>query len=238
MGKGGVMRRIITILLFFNLGIAQDVYPYFMEPNKQFQFEQDRIYVKEVEEKLQYISGGEDEFNPWWLLFSNAPMYKATALTTSFYYEYTFEIIKNGKLLNEVEFLHAIGVEEKAKQIIDANADKIAKYQQELVDFNAQPYYIKESVNPLFAMMVIGGFVVGARILDDSSKNKKIGTIGLLSGTSGAFLAYRYPLKQKIPKPRPEEPVIKQYLTNDQIKSLAESYNRGIYAKILNEKIK
>ena len=233
------MKKIIVILiLLVGAGAAQDVYPYFIDPNKQFQFEQDRIYVNETEEKMQYISGGEDEFNPWWLLFSNAPMYKATALTTSFYYEYTFEIIKNGKLLNEVEFLHTIGVEGKAKQIIDANADKIAKYQQEVADFNAQPYYIEKSANPLYVMMVIGGFITGSRIIEGSGENKKIGTIGLLIGASGALLAYQFPLKQKIPYSRPKEPVIKQYLTNDQIKSLAESYNRGVYTKILNKKIK
>ncbi|MCH8068838.1 MAG: hypothetical protein IID16_06170 [Candidatus Marinimicrobia bacterium] len=51
------MKKLILIIGLFYFSIAQDIYPYFWDPNKQLEFERRRIYINETEVERQYILG-------------------------------------------------------------------------------------------------------------------------------------------------------------------------------------
>ena len=56
------MKKYFAILFIFlyTFALAQDVYPYYSNPNKQIEFEDKKIYVIEKNEKEEYYtySGG------------------------------------------------------------------------------------------------------------------------------------------------------------------------------------
>ena len=75
------------------------------------EFEENKIYINEVSEKTMEISGGGSEYN-WLSLFnpyldkdSKEPLYVNKDIETKYKYTYTFEIIHNGKVIPELEFL-------------------------------------------------------------------------------------------------------------------------------------
>ena len=111
------MKKLILILMVGSL-FAQDVYPNFSTPKKQLQFERKRIYIKEVSEKEMIIGGGGSQFNPRALfneIFLDSmhqPPYTQINFNFQYRYRYTFEISQNNKLLNELDFLYAVGLNE------------------------------------------------------------------------------------------------------------------------------
>lgn len=233
MGVSMKFRYLLTLTIFSTTALSQDVYPFFSEPNQQLEFEQERIYIKEFEEQRQLISGGGDEFNPMWLFFNNAPMFKSTPIETSFYYEYTFEIIQNGIALNEIEFLQFIGLNELANNIINDYQNKFVQYQSDMDKWKKNPYYIEEQQNK--GLIGIGILSTGMGLLVSFSKSsaKNLGFVLMGGGALGLVLTI--PLKIKHENPKPIEPVLKQHLTNDQIKSIAESHNRKVFRTILEK---
>lgn len=54
------------------------------------------------------------------------------------------------------------------------------------------------------------------------------GVLGIVLG-----ILFKKQVRYEYPKPEDLEPVLKQHLTNDQIKSLAESHNRKTFKEVL-----
>lgn len=226
---------VLTIALFSTISVAQDIYPFFSDPANQLEFEKKRIYIKEFENERQLISGGGDEFNPMWLFFNNAPMFKSTPIETSFYYEYTFEIIKNGIVLNEIEFLQFIGLIDLANNILTDYKNKFTQYAVDMNTWNNNQYYIEEQKN--IGLMGAGVLATGMGLIIASSKNKakNLGYVLCGAGVLGVIVGSTIPSKIKHNNPKPIEPVLKQHLTNDQLKSIAESHNRKVFREILEK---
>ena len=233
------LRCLLILTILSTILFSQDVYPFFSDPSNQLEFEQKRIYIKEFEEERQLISGGGDEFNPMWLFFSNAPMFKTTPIQTSFYYDYTFEIIKNGKLQNEIEFLQFIGLTDLANEIISSYRIKLDKYNSNWDMWKSEEYFIYKKERNIsligigVASMAVGGMITAV------GEDMGSGILLLVGGTLGTILgAVPQEKKYKNPNPhiKPMRPVFKQHLTNDQIKAIAESHNRKIFNEILDKK--
>lgn len=227
-------KYVIIFSILSSIIFSQDVYPFFSDPANQLKFETKRIYIKEFEEERQLISGGGDEFNPMWLIFSNAPMFKTTPINTSFYYEYTFEIIKNGVIQNEIEFLQFIGLSDLANNIILNYRNKFAQYQSDVVDWENNRYYVEERPNRFLVAMGFLTATSGAMLfIVDNEIEPKVKYSILGGGVCGIIAGSLISIKVKMEYPKPIEPVLKQHLTNDQIKSIAESHNRKIFKEIL-----
>lgn len=229
--------KFVFIITFISAIIfSQDAYPYFSDPANQLKFEKKRIYIKEFEVERQLISGGGDEFNPLWLIFSNAPMFKTTPINTSFYYEYTFEIIKNGVIKNEIEFLQFIGLSDLANKIVLDYKNKFVQYQQKAVDWENNRYYVEERPNRFLVAMGLLTATSGAMlIISDNEIEPTVRYSILGGGLCGIIAGSLIPIKVKLEYPKPEEPLLKQHLTNDQIKAIAESHNRKVYKEILGD---
>lgn len=239
MGVFMKFRYLLTLTIFSTITFSQDVYPFYSNPANQLEFEQNRIYIKEFEEERQLISGGGDEFNPLWLFFNNAPMFKSTPIETSFYYEYTFEIIQNGIALNEIEFLQFIGLTDLSNNIINDYQNKFIQYQNDMDNWVKNQYYIEEQRNvSLIGVGILltgmGLFGVSKNAYHDNIKYTGYGIMGV--GVLVTIVGAIKPLKIKHENPKPIEPVLKQHLTNDQIKSIAESHNRKVFRTILEKK--
>lgn len=231
------IKYVIIYSLLSTITFSQDAYPYFSNPENQLEFEKKRIYIKEFEEERQYISGGGDVFNWWSLLLDTEPIYKTAPITTSFYYDYTFEIIRNGIVLNEIEFLQFIELTELANNIIIDYKDKFTKYQSDMDVWIKKPHYFEEQKNiNLIDMGIItigiGLFIATAEQFD----SKTLGYILIGGGILEMGVGLKIPKKIKHENPKPIEPVLKQHLTNDQIKSIAESHNRKIFNEISKSK--
>lgn len=231
------IKYVIIFSILSSIIFAQDVYPFFSDPANQLEFEKKRIYIKEFEEERQYISGGGDEFNPMWLFFNNAPMFKSTPIETSFYYEYTFEITKNGVLLNEIEFLQFIGLTELADNIIIDYQNKFVQFQNDVNIWQNNRYYYgeKQKSNPLIGIGFLST-ITGLMILSTREVDNKLGGYMLLGGGIIGIGIGLIPHKIKHEYPKPIEPILKQHLTNDQIKAIAESHNRKVYKEVLENK--
>ena len=216
-----------TLLLFIGLVWGQDIYPYFTDPKEQLNFEEQRIYIKDVSNQRQIISGGGDRFNWWSLLIESEPIYLNAPITTSFYYDYSFEILQNGKQLNEVEFLRLIGLNDKANKTISNHRVSLKNWEK------TKPKIVKKG-NLGFTIIGYGMGAVGSFL----------GVTGFIFPAPPAlYLTAAFCLwssfklidigKKDIVKT--PKPVLNQSLTNEQIKSLAESFNRKIYDEISKE---
>ena len=225
---------------------GQDEYPYFSDPEMQTKFEDNRVYIIEKSGKELHYSGGEsytELANTWgYILLDESPEYvvKQTPLKTHYEYYYDFKIKKGTKILDELEFLLETGYDSKAKEVYN-NYEKIMtpyriKYSEYEKQFN---YYLENNKTSIKSKNVYGEcclfpyfgltFLVGA--LNGFSPFISIGSIGLI--ITGFIPSKENYTVDSITKPMPpSEPQLKQVLTNEQIKSLAESYNRRLYQKI------
>lgn len=234
-----MIKHTLLFMVLLTITFSQDTYPFFSDLSNQLVFEQKRIYIKEFEKERQLISGGGDEFNPMWLFFSNAPMFKSTPIQTSFYYDYTFEIIQNGMLINEIEFLQFVGLTDLADNIIIDYQNQFVQYQNDVDKWDKNQYYFEEKKN---IFLIGGGLILTSMglfgVIDNARQDKKsnywgYGFMGV--GTLTTIIGTLKPLAVKMENPKPVEPILKQRLTNDQIKSIAESHNRKIYNEILDK---
>ena len=221
------MIRYLPLLLFIGLAWGKDIYPYFTDPKDQLNFEEQRIYIKDVSNQRQIISGGGDRFNWWSLLIESEPRYLNAPITTSFYYDYSFEILQNGKQLNEVEFLRLIGLNDKANKIISNHKVSLENWE------NTKPRIIKKGNLGFtiigYGMGFVGGFLGVTGIIFPAPPALYLtSAFCLWSG----FKLIDIGKKEIVKTPKP---VINQTLINEQIKSLAESFNRKIYDQISKE---
>ena len=132
--------RIILSIIILNICFS-DEYPYFLDIDKQFRFENKRIYVKEEEGERTLFSGGDsytELANPWgYLLLDQSPAYisKNHPITTTFEYWYKFTITQNNIELTEIDFLRTTGLHEQANSILKNYSDKLNIYNNNLLDF-------------------------------------------------------------------------------------------------------
>jgi hypothetical protein len=242
-------KHLFTVLLF-GFGFGQDVYPYFSDPGKQVTFEENKVYIIEKSGKELHYSGGEsytELANTFgYILLDESPKYvvKQTPLKTHYKYFYEFKIKKGMRLLNELEFLLEARYDSKAKDIYN-NYEKIMEpYRIENAEYEKKlNYYKKNNKTSQKYKIVFGdnclvyGFAAMA-ILGVTADFYE----AMLTGAIGFAISYFIPSKQyytvnTMDKPMPpSEPQLKQALSNEQIKSLAESYNRRTFNEILNDK--
>ena len=110
-----LVKPIAVILLgAYSFALGQNVNLFFSDPVKQLKFEEKRIYINEVNEKEMRISGGA-QFNYLAFLNSSQPLYLPDEIKTEYAYINEFDIIQNGRILTEIEFLEIIGLPEKSR---------------------------------------------------------------------------------------------------------------------------
>ena len=206
------MKKLLFILMVGSL-FAQDVYPNFSTPKKQLQFERKRIYTKEVSEKEIILNEGGSQFNPRAL---------------SYRYRYTFEISQNNKLLNELDFLYAVGLNEEAEGIIDDYTILFKEWSQ-----NRTKTIIKNPTKIFSNIFYVFGGLMGFAILtlepatDDGSDPRPVMCIGSLG------LGYLFSLpKVETTQIDNNPPVMQQTLSSNQITAIADSYNRQLFQDI------
>ena len=241
------MKKYLFIVLFVGFGFAQDSYPYFSDPNKQTKFEDNRVYIIEKSGKELHYSGGEsytELANTWgYILLDESPEYvvKQTPLKTHYEYYYEFKIKKGTKTLNELEFLLEAGYNVKAKEIYNIYEEKMVPYKEQYAIYEKEinnylennkkieKHYVRYGKSDCFAQYFLGSCAMIYAV--PYIETAVFAGIGML-------ITYFIPTKEKkvydtISKPTPpSEPTLGQVLTNEQIKSLAESYNRRIYEEI------
>jgi len=236
------MKLFLMIISLFGFLSAQDEYPFFSDPLKQMEFEEKRIYINEVDEKEMEISGG-SKLNLFFLLDQSQPAFVPGNVETSYNYIYKFEIIQNGKNLSELDLLYEIGLEEKAQKLFQTQVDSYKKqYVTERVpkseiNFIDSTYHDGKIVNfttfKKYYLISIS-MMLGGGISSSYNLNKNIINFQMAFGFFGicfTFLFDRYP-SRKVTYCIPF--AYKQSLTNSQLQSLAESYNRRIFDEIKN----
>ena len=221
-----LVKPIAVILLgAYSFALGQDVYPYFSDSKKQFEFEKKRIYIKEVSENEQIISGG-SEFNIMRLFDDSVPLTIPAPVRTTYNYKYEFHILQNGKNLTEIEFLRLIGLNEEADKILNDFSNKIVIWENTpLVEHTV---YEGDATNLVFGYICIGMGII-AFIKNANDQSRPGGVIFVLVG-----LFLKYIGEEKIAFVKPPKPELEQTLTNEQIQSLSESYNKRVYEEIKN----
>jgi hypothetical protein len=218
------------------------VYPYFSNPEKQFEFEKVRIYVEEVEEKEILISGGA-QFNFGYLVDSNQPITIPSPIKTDYNYSYKFEIKQNNQLINEQEFLIGIGLEKEAQEILknqisnyfDATFTAKFIHKKNLDDSNIK--IIKKSRNfdedHQWALLGAGAIhLVGVFYSIDTPVLGLVWhavALGIHIINIMDYLNY-YDIEYK--RLDMQDFKYKQSLSNEQIISLSESFNKKVYEQI------
>jgi len=229
------MKKLILILMVGSL-FPQDVYPNFSDPKKQFQFERKRIYTKEVSEKEMIIEGGGSQFNPRALfneIFLDSmhqPPYTKKNINFQYRYRYTFEISQNNKLLNELDFLYAVGLNEEAEGIIDYYTILFKEWNQ-----NPTKTIIKSPTKNISDFFYMFGGLMGLAFFtlepatDDGSDPRPAMCIVSL-GLGYLFSLQKVTITQVINKA-----VLKQTLSSNQITAIANSYNRQLFEEIKSD---
>jgi len=214
---------ILSILIFITPILAQDTYPYFSDPEKQFLFGSKKIEIVFKESTKQIISGGGSQFNPLYFLFEEMPMLYNTSINTNYVYHSYFKIFQNNRELSEIDFLEIIGLTDEANSIK-------AKYKNRMEDYFRNPTYTTREED--YSMICVGCFIaLAGTFLWTEEDQIIIGVVmSLLGGTLSLGTDINPPTK-RVTKNR-ERPVLKQQLSNTQITDLAESYNRRIYQEI------
>ena len=225
------MHRYISLLLFIGLAWGQDKYPYFSDMSKQLEFEQKKILVENNVDKRQVISGGGSEFN-WLSLMSNyQPTYLVSPIQTDFEFVTTFSIQRNGKDISEIDFLRFVGLNNQADSIV-------ANYQDQISKFNLNENLILDRDNYVFRKGMLGGcgalFGFITLVFSDDEMNIEssiTNTTGLISLASftGFYLTKKesFMIEDKNNYPR-----LESFLSNEQVESISEAYNRKLYNDI------
>lgn len=264
------MKKYISILFisFYSFALCQDVYPNFSTPKKQLQFERKRIYIKEVSDKKMLIEGQSKElitltlFNDYFTDSLKKVTFTQQSRMIQYQYKYNIEITQDNRILNEFDFIQAVGLDDEIDSILASILTPYKKqslqYVQQLAQYNKElkkyqeiaPFENKlkdsEKLNPILLPATVGISV----ILFFSNKNEfSIGEI--LAGTLTIFSWFVIldqilyggvdgnPNKSHIivrsnrsKLPKPPNYVIKQTLSYNQITAIAESYNRQQYQYI------
>ena len=238
------MKTLIKILCLSSFLFGEDMYPHFSEPTKQLEFEKIRIYVEEVEEKEVLISGGA-QFNFAYLVDTNQPITIPSPIKTDYKYLYKFEIKQNNQLINEQDFLIGIGLENEAKDILNEQtklyfnstyntlATKLDTNYYEIVAKNKN--YEFDHLFLAFSLTLHGLPIYYGPEKTDTGTNILFHGLGLVFDyiliDKYSNRAYNYSYKQKTLK----DFKYKQSLSNKQIISLSESFNKKMYNNIKNK---
>jgi len=225
------MNKHFTLLLFIGLALGQDTYPYFSDMSKQLEFEQKKILVENNVDKRQVISGGGSEFN-WLSLMSNyQPTYLVSPIQTDFEFVTTFSIQRNGKDISEIDFLRFVGLDNQADSIV-------ANYQDQISKFNLNEDLILDRDNYVFRKGMLGGvgvsfgtFTLFQLDYENPVYPSIIATTGLISLAS--FTAFFLTKKESFMiKDKNNYPRLESFLSNEQVESISEAYNRKLYNDI------
>ena len=248
------MKLLYTLIILFAFSFAEDVYPNFSSPKKQFQFEKQRIYIDEVEEKEQIIEGGGSEFNIW-ALYNNVlpahlqqPTLRQGNISTRYAYRYNFQITQNNKQLNEVDLLYAVGLKDEADDIIKAHERQLKKFNKK----HTKKQIKKKSYKPVYisGLLALTGLSIGMinmetnrvsyydeyldEYMDRSGEFYEeidMGSFFLFIGSLTYGLIKWYSIYSK-DTPSPSAPVLQQTMSSKQLTAIAESYNRQVYKQI------
>jgi hypothetical protein len=215
------MKLLYTLIILFAFSFADDVYPNFADINKQFRFEEKRIYTREVNEKEMKISGGSFDFLGEQI---NIP------ITTSYSYIYKFEILQNNQVLNEIDFLNKVGLDVEANEIVNRYGNKLTEYYKK---YPNAPSSEKErrSINlreglKFLIVYAVGGLAAYKADKDDIPSLKVIPAFGII----WTIFAIKRGINRD--KGANSRPTLRQTLSSEQITSLAKAYNQKIYKEI------
>tara|TARA_Y100001970_G_C14020152_1_gene743067 strand:+ start:160 stop:972 length:813 start_codon:yes stop_codon:yes gene_type:complete len=203
-----------------------------------------------------------------YILLNEDPDYvsKNKPIKTTYTYWSEFNIKQNGKNLSEIEFLKIIGLTNQANNILKSYTDELAKYNFKKKLSTQGSYKTKfKKVGLLdnnigewwrwFTWIGIIG-ICSVTAADMSQTDYGFGyadysseyeaTLNFTAATAPLWLIntikvkepyeefqYDYPNYRSL-----EKPIIKQSLSNLQIESLADSYNRKLYKQIKNGNFK
>ena len=239
------MQRYLSLLLLVGFAWGQDEYPYFSDMKKQLEFEQKKIIVSDIKESRQIIEGGGSEFNWLSIISEYEPTYKIAPITTEFEYVTIFSIKRNGHIISEIDFLNFVGLNSQADKIIENYRSQLDTYDKSLTNkklvfdesnfnFRKNCFYVLGGVS--FAMAV--SLNNSGDYKESRAKPAGIFVPGAIAGglSLGAIIAAisikksDYMKEIKVPYP-----VLKSLLTNEQVKSMAEAYNRKLYNDIANK---
>ena len=258
------MKKYLYIILLFGVCFGQDKYPYFSDPKMQMKFEENRVYIIERNGKEQIISGGgsytelANEFGT--IFLDESPEYVTTyiPITTSYIYNYEFKIKIGKNLLTELEFLIKGGYDSKAREVYENYEKQMNPYREDYKKYQKQMKFYEANNKSTTEEMVfyeqncftycfmsyglLGALTLYIGIVDDSPEDVAYGLKAMVPGIFGYFISYAsFPQKynktfDSLSEPKqPTEPYLKQVLSNEQIKSLAESYNRRLYQELKNK---
>ncbi len=224
------MRYLIGILLIA-LSFSEDFYPFFTNPEKQLEFEENKIYVNETDSKEMILSGG-SQFNFAYLIDSSQPLIVPSDIATNYKYIYTFEIKHNGEILNELQLLKLVGLNDKANELE-------TDFKKELENYYINRTYTakKDLTTQAFAIpLLLVGVMMNIGTLDQiyDSSNNNLGALWHIFGV-GATVVGSFAAKNINYKEYPPIPTYQQKYTNEQLQALSESYNLKIYNEIKNK---
>ena len=246
------MKKYISILFIFlySFALAQDVYPNFSDALKQLKFEENRIYILEDsgEERITTGGGSYTEIaNPiGYILGVENAQYVAKSLPVDTYYKYWYEFkIKQGTdELNEMEFIKLIGLIEKYDYIKNKRLKMLEEYNAALENHKNSSYVgqgivgYKKRINSWIPFLVGSGL-----LLVQNESGRVIEEVRIPAMLIFTFWVFNLFSKEKpiygdvilYGLNQPIKPEFKQILSNEQIKSLAESYNRQVYKEIQSQ---
>ena len=215
------MKKIILLLMFSSLFSSDEFI--FLDIEKQLKFEKIRIYIEKLEENNLILSG-------------QGVVYKGSGgntISSSYDYVYKFEIIQDGKILDEIQFLNTIGLNKEADNYLNDYQIKIEEFKESFIDSTAkftiweQPNNTATTSKSYYSIIAEGSSVVGMLVgifaLVVKSPDALLGTFVMLLPSSIPFSHKLRYIKL---------PPYEQRLTDEQITSLADSYNRKIYKEI------
>jgi len=232
------MRKYTSILFLtlYSFALCQDVYPYFSDAKKQLEFEKNRIYITEVKETEMVISN-DHQFNYAYIFNKNQPAI-ITGIKTDYVYRYKFEIKIGNSVVSDIDLLSFMGLEEEASKIIKDYNDQLENY--------IPKYKIKKTDTILsFILKLTGGTLIAYNLLmaavqtsDDavSEREKVMSRASAAYGIGAGFTVYYSGIWFMNKTSEIQNPfVYSQAYSDNQLKSLAESYNKKLYKEIKNK---
>ena len=186
--------------------LAEDAFPIFSDIEKQLEYEERKIEINEVNERDMVLSGGGSEFNylsllnPYLDAYSQQPLYLNSNISSQYQYIYSFEIILNGRTIDELEFLRTVGLHDKFDKIV-------ADFNSRVDDYNAtiennHPYYIK-----------YGKYNDSEYILKSESKRTLYSTIRFVNTSSSWYFSYWL-----------IESLVKRYWDNESLRKINKGF--------------
>ena len=243
----------ITLLLFIGLAWGQDEYPYFSNPKKSFEFEKKRIYINEEKGRTPTTFGGGSIIklaNPLYRLTGDDPDYVSSQLPTrtTFKYYHNFSIEQDGVNISELDLLHLLGLKKEREDIINNHRIKLIEYNQEVIEFEkSEKYYYttkevrKNVIEDYFGFDTCFGTCCALGVIpllmwmngdEEAGATTSVWAVSIVSILYLSSVDYTVTEKTKHKRIPPTKPQIEQTLTNEQIKSLINTYNRNLYNEI------